>query len=118
ACVLNEWRHSVKPKSSGAPARHGPDNANADLPFSSSAILGSFVASAAGRVAEETRTRGFAAPAFAGCALIGFGTDTLLGGTSCVKKRKDGKDVGIRGGLLRRHVGRSAQRETGRGERE
>jgi hypothetical protein len=33
----------------------------------SSAILGSFEASS---VAEEARTRGFAAPAFAGCAFV------------------------------------------------
>ena len=36
--------------------------------FGSSAVVGSFVASDAG-VGEEARTRGFAAPAFAGCAL-------------------------------------------------
>ena len=36
--------------------------------FGSSAVSGSFVA---GYVAEETRTRGFAAPAFAGCAFVG-----------------------------------------------
>jgi hypothetical protein len=35
----------------------------------SSAVLGSFVALWEG-VAEEMRTRGFAAPAFAGCAFI------------------------------------------------
>ena len=36
-------------------------------PFGNPAVLGSFVA---GIVAEEARTRGFAAPAFAGCAFI------------------------------------------------
>jgi hypothetical protein len=38
-------------------------------PFGGSAVVGSFVAPAEG-VAEEARTRGFAAPAFAGCAFI------------------------------------------------
>ena len=42
---------------------------SADSPFASSAVLGSFVASG-GSVAEEARTRGFAAPALAGCAFI------------------------------------------------
>jgi hypothetical protein len=37
-------------------------------PVGGSAVLGSFVASEG--VAEEARTRGFAAPAFAGCAFI------------------------------------------------
>jgi hypothetical protein len=50
----------------------GPDNTNAELPFGSSAILGSFVASVAAcaGVAEEARTRGFATPAFAGLAFV------------------------------------------------
>jgi hypothetical protein len=50
----------------------GPDKANAELPFGSSAILGSFVASGVtcDGIAEEARTRGFAAPAFAGWALV------------------------------------------------
>jgi hypothetical protein len=38
-------------------------------PFGGSAVVGSFVASAEG-VAEEARTRGFAAPVFAGCAFV------------------------------------------------
>jgi hypothetical protein len=38
-------------------------------PFSSSAVLGSFVASNEGG-AEEARTRGFATPAFTGCAFV------------------------------------------------
>jgi hypothetical protein len=37
-----------------------------------------------GGVAEETRTRGFAAPAFAGCALMGSVSDTLSRGTVTV----------------------------------
>ena len=37
--------------------------------FGSSAVVGPFVASLEG-VAEEARTRGFAAPAFAGCAFV------------------------------------------------
>jgi hypothetical protein len=45
---------------------------NADLPFGSSAILRSFVASEGDwdGVAEEARTRSFAPPAFAGLALL------------------------------------------------
>jgi hypothetical protein len=43
--------------------------ADAALPFGCSAVVGSFVASTEG-VAEEARTRGFAAPAFAGCAFV------------------------------------------------
>ena len=45
------------------PLGTGPDKTNADLPFGSSAILGSLVASegACAGVAEEARTRGFAA---------------------------------------------------------
>jgi hypothetical protein len=39
-------------------------------PFGGSAVLGTFVASKR-CVAEEARTRGFAAPAFAGCAFVG-----------------------------------------------
>jgi hypothetical protein len=38
-------------------------------PFGCSAVVGSFGASKEG-VAEEARTRGFAAPAFAGCAFV------------------------------------------------
>ena len=55
-----------------APLITGPDNPNAERPFGSSAILGAFVASEVGYagVAEEARTRGFAAPAFAGWALV------------------------------------------------
>ena len=46
--------------------------ADAEPPFGSSAVSGSFVASAGipYGVAEEARTRGFAAPAFAGCAFV------------------------------------------------
>jgi hypothetical protein len=36
----------------------------------SSAVLGSFVRRKETGVAEEARTRGFAAPAFAGCAFV------------------------------------------------
>jgi hypothetical protein len=43
--------------------------ADAALPFGGSAVVGSFVASTED-VAEEARTRGFAAPAFAGCAFV------------------------------------------------
>jgi hypothetical protein len=55
------------------------ENAKPSYAFGSSAILGSFVASGAtcGGVAEEARTRGFAAPAFAGCAFVevwGYGS--------------------------------------------
>jgi hypothetical protein len=48
------------------------NNTNAEQPFGSSAILGSFVASGRYRrsVAEEARTRGFATPAFAGWAFV------------------------------------------------
>jgi len=42
---------------------------DADPPFGSSAILGSFGRLLVG-VAEEARTRGFAAPGFAGCAFV------------------------------------------------
>jgi hypothetical protein len=38
-------------------------------PFGGSAVVGSFMAPVEG-VAEEARTRGFAAPAFAGCAFV------------------------------------------------
>jgi hypothetical protein len=38
--------------------------------FGSSAVLGSFGGVLESGVAEEARTRGFAAPAFAGCALV------------------------------------------------
>jgi len=50
--------------------------------------LGSFVASQSG-VAEEARTRGFAAPALAGCAfIVGMCLDneTLRAGTPVVKR--------------------------------
>jgi hypothetical protein len=66
----------TKPKfcESGFRARgpRAPSKAIAEPPFGSAAILGSFVASAAACacVAKEARTRGFAAPAFAGWALI------------------------------------------------
>jgi hypothetical protein len=42
------------------------------VPFGSSAIVGSFLASGETQsgVAEEARTRGFAAPALAGCAFV------------------------------------------------
>jgi len=53
-----------------APWADAPDSTNAHLPFGSSAILGSFVASLPAGVAEEARTRGFATPAFAGWALV------------------------------------------------
>jgi hypothetical protein len=48
------------------------DNTNAERPFGSPAILGSLVASGETKsgVAEEARTRGFAAPAFAGFAFV------------------------------------------------
>jgi len=39
-------------------------------PFGSSAVVGSFGASSERGVAEEVRPRGFAAPAFAGCAFV------------------------------------------------
>jgi hypothetical protein len=42
---------------------------SAEHHFGSSAVVGPFVASMEG-VAEEARTRGFAAPAFAGCAFV------------------------------------------------
>ena len=54
---------------SRARVQTGTDSVNAEPPLGSSAVLGSFVASTSG-VAEEARTRGFAAPAFAGCAFV------------------------------------------------
>jgi hypothetical protein len=60
-----------------------------------SAVVGFFVASVAGLkadVAEEARTRGFATPAFAGCALVvadlTAGSATLRCGTAPVKQRR------------------------------
>ena len=38
-------------------------------------------------VAEEARTRGFAAPAFAGCAFVEGGTTEVRRGTPVVKPR-------------------------------
>jgi hypothetical protein len=46
-------------------ARH----ADAKLPLGGPPVLGTFVASTA-HVAEEARTRGFAAPVFTGCVLV------------------------------------------------
>jgi hypothetical protein len=45
-------------------------NTTAELTFSNSAVLGPSWRLKSG-VAEEARTRGFATPAFAGCALVG-----------------------------------------------
>ncbi len=62
-------------------------------PFGGSAVLGSFVASGESQsgVAEEARTRGFAAPAFAECALSRDGRLELPGSTRAVKSVPDGK---------------------------
>jgi hypothetical protein len=50
--------------------------------------LGGLRSFVAGSVAEEARTRGFAAPAFAGCAFVdgGYCLSTLGTGTAEVKK--------------------------------
>jgi hypothetical protein len=62
-------------------------------PFCSSGVAGSFVASEAGSalagVAKEARIRGFAAPAFAGCAfveLVGLEIQSGAGGVKPGRK--------------------------------
>jgi hypothetical protein len=75
-------------------------------PFGGSAVVRTFVASVAGSeagVAEEARTRGFAAPAFAGCALLWDGTlryDAVPQASrrhgKCSRNQRDARKMGDR----------------------
>ena len=59
-------------------------------PSAASAIVGPSWRRAERGVAEEARTRGFAAPAFAGCAFVEGERDRLRGGTRAVNYRHSG----------------------------
>jgi hypothetical protein len=65
-------------------ARKGVGAKNPARLVGSSAVLGPFVRRWVAGVAKEARTRGFAAPAFAGCA-FSEGVDTVGCGVSTVK---------------------------------
>jgi hypothetical protein len=62
------------------------EKADAGQPIGGLAVVGSFVASEGG-VAEEARTRGFAAPGFPGCAFVEGWCSTVPVRREAVKAR-------------------------------